>query len=146
MRTGCRCRKMFDSMTSTRLRSVLGRSWRNTDVQTCVSVSQFQNLVPGPSFGAIVLVSAIFDLCYQLSAIGYRLSAIGLRLEKRLRIGPLAKLVLEMPRFVDEDLPIVGQDHARALERARRWSLEIDPGRAEAAAVARALELVFRAE
>ena len=36
-----------------------GRPCRNTDVQTCVSVSQFQNRVPGPSFGAMVFVSAM---------------------------------------------------------------------------------------
>src|SRR5215203_675275 len=60
MRTGCRCRKTFDSITSTRLRSLSGRPCRNTDVQTCVSVSQFQNRVPGPSCGATVLVSAMF--------------------------------------------------------------------------------------
>src|SRR5689334_15031460 len=51
MRTGCRCRKMFDNITSTRVRSVSGRSWRNTDFQTCVSVSQFQNSVALLSFG-----------------------------------------------------------------------------------------------
>src|SRR5437762_4096718 len=52
MRTGCRCRKMFDSITRTRVRSVSGRSWRKTDFQTCVSVSQFQNSVALLSFGA----------------------------------------------------------------------------------------------
>ena len=36
-------------MTSTRVRSVSGRSCLNTDFHSWVSVSQFHSLVPGPS-------------------------------------------------------------------------------------------------
>src|SRR5207244_3731045 len=67
-------------------------------------------------------------------------------LEERFGIRPLSQLVLEMPRLVDEDLPVVGQHHARALERPRRRPFEIDAGQSISAAVARALELVFRRE
>ena len=49
-----------------------------------------------------------------------------------------------MPALVDEDLAVVGEHDARALERPRRRSFEVDPGRPEAAAVTRALELVLR--
>ena len=60
-RTGCRCRNTFDNITSTRLRSLFGRPCRKIDVQTCVSVSQFQNLTGALAFGSTVFVSAILD-------------------------------------------------------------------------------------
>src|SRR5258707_7581433 len=65
-------------------------------------------------------------------------------LQKRLRIRPLTQLALEVTALVDQDLPVLRQHDARALERSRRRALEIHAGDAEAAAVARALELVFR--
>src|SRR5207237_6823349 len=71
MRTGCRCRKMFDNITSTRLRSVSGRSCRKTDVHTCVSVSQFQKRVPALSFGLTVLTCVAMD---KFSVVSYQLS------------------------------------------------------------------------
>src|SRR2546428_6815568 len=69
-----------------------------------------------------------------------------LRRQKRLGIGPLSQLVLELAALVDEDLPVVCKHHARALEGTRRRSFEVDSRRPEPAAVARALELVFRRE
>src|SRR6266850_5704965 len=69
-----------------------------------------------------------------------------LRRQKRLGIGPLSQLVLELAALVDEDLPVVGKHHARALERTRRRSFEVDARRPEPAAMAGALELVFRRE
>src|SRR2546427_9280688 len=66
--------------------------------------------------------------------------------QKRLGIGPLPQLLLKLATLVDEDLSIVGQDDTCPLERARRRTLEVDPARPEAAAVAGALELVFRRE
>src|SRR5688572_21404688 len=128
MRTGCRCRKTFDSITSTRLRSVFGRSWRNTDVHTCVSVSQFQKRVAALSCGLIVLVSVA-------------ISGIPSESQKRLCIDPLSQLELELPALVDEDLAILGEHNAVPLERTRRRPLEVDARRPEAAAVAGALEL-----
>src|SRR5205823_3429942 len=121
-----------------------------------VSVSQFQNRSGALSLGATVLVSAI---CLTKNSPPRRTrrirrtkpTGIDLRvlcvlcgswvfsgLQKRLRIDPLPQLELEMPALVHEDLPVVGEDDARALERARRRPLEIDSGEAEAAAVARA--------
>jgi hypothetical protein len=44
------------------LRSLSGRPCRKIDVHACVSVSQFQNRVPGPSFGATVFVSAMVNI------------------------------------------------------------------------------------
>src|SRR5919106_1072314 len=108
MRTGCRCRKTFDNITSTRLRSVVGLPWRKIEVQICVSVSQFQNRTRAPSCGSIVFVSAI---C--------------LRPQERFRIDPLTELVLKLSTLVDENLPVVGEHDARALQRTRRRALEV---------------------
>src|SRR5215468_1742473 len=69
-----------------------------------------------------------------------------LYLQERLRLGPLALLLLELHGLVDEDLAVVGEDDARALERPGGRPLEVDPGHVEAAAVARALELVLRGQ
>src|SRR5205085_1075269 len=49
-----------------------------------------------------------------------------------------------MAALVDEDLAVLGEDDADALERPRRWAFEVHAGQAETAAVARALELVLR--
>src|SRR5215208_4017768 len=49
-----------------------------------------------------------------------------------------------MAALVDEDLSVFGKQDARALERPRRRTFEVHAGRAKAAAMARALELVFR--
>src|SRR5262245_6674334 len=65
-------------------------------------------------------------------------------LEKRLRVFPLRELELEVLALVDQDLSVFSKDDAYALERARRGAFEIDAGRAEPAAMARALELPFR--
>src|SRR5262245_56755419 len=107
-------------MTSTRVRSESGRSCRKIDFQTCVSVSQFQNRVPAPSFGATVFVSAIGPFSRYQRRISTKdtedtkvglpesrstsckspgalcpLCSISLRLQERLGIGPLPELVLE---------------------------------------------------
>src|SRR5207247_5823296 len=58
-------------------------------------------------------------------------------------IRPLSELPLELPRLVDEDLAIVGEHYARALERPRRRAFEVDAGEPEAAPVAWTLELAF---
>ena len=50
-------------MTSTRLRSLFGRPCRKIDFQTCVSVSQFQNLIGRAFLRSIGLgVSHIYDI------------------------------------------------------------------------------------
>src|ERR1044072_1744852 len=108
-------------MTSTRLRSLSGRPCRKIAVQTCVSVSQFQNRVPGPSCGATVFVSAIFRVQgskfrVQGSLVTFRLQTSSF--QERLRIGPLSELALEVSALVDQNLSVVGQHDARAFERA----------------------------
>src|SRR4029077_4084316 len=100
-------------MTSTRLRSLLGRSCRKTDFQTCVSVSQFQNRTVIPSWGAIVFVSAMVSYNTPYVASGFSRTAVRLkadptsetpsRLQKRFRVDPLSELVLEMLPLVHED-------------------------------------------
>src|SRR5438046_4909175 len=113
IRTGCRWRNTFESMTSTRLRSLVGRPCLKIEVQTCVSVSQFQNRTKPPSFGT------------TLSAIAFMPTLPVSGFQKRLRIGPLAQLALEVPRLVHQNLAVVGQHHASALERPRGWPFEI---------------------
>src|SRR5207244_1164829 len=48
-----------------------------------------------------------------------------------------------MLALVDQDLAVVGEHDARALERTRCGPLEVDAGRTETAAVAGTLELVL---
>src|SRR5439155_26934647 len=67
-------------------------------------------------------------------------------LQKRLGVFPLALLLLELPGLVDEELPVVRERDAVALERPRRRAFEVDAGRVEAGAVAGALELAVRLE
>src|SRR4051794_27018984 len=141
---------MFESMTSTRLRSVFGRSCRNTDVQTWVSVSQFQKRVAALSFGLTVLTSVAI-VSSQLSGRSVRLQPdlhgppegghYGLHLQERFRIDPLAEFELEFPALVHEDLGVFRQHHAHALERPRRRAFEVNSRSTETAPVARALEL-----
>src|SRR5437764_7036171 len=131
-------------MTSTRPRSLSGRSCRKIDVQTCVSVSQFQNLVPGPSFGATVFVSAIFRVQgsrFKVRASDFRLqTSDDSSFQERLGVRPLTQLALEMTALVDEDLSVFGQHDARPFEGPRCRALEVDAGNAEATAVARPCE------
>src|SRR5438876_4276919 len=51
-----------------------------------------------------------------------------------------------MSALVHENLAVVGQHDAGALERARRGSFEIHPRQPETAAVSRALELDFSSQ
>src|SRR5690349_9557814 len=66
-----------------------------------------------------------------------------LRLEERLRVVPLALFLLELHRLVHQDLAVVREHDARALQRTRSGPLEVHAGAVEAAAVAGALELVL---
>src|SRR5207249_5096369 len=66
---------------------------------------------------------------------------------RSLRITPLASLVMELLRLVDDDLAVGDVDEdLGALERARGRTFEVDAGLVVAAAVAGALELVLRRE
>src|SRR6185369_10828249 len=67
-------------------------------------------------------------------------------LEVRAGLGPLAQLLAELHRLVDQDLPVVGADDLHALQRAGRRALEVGAVAPEAGAVAGALELVLRAQ
>src|SRR5262249_54900107 len=50
-----------------------------------------------------------------------------LDLQERLRLRPLALLVLELHGLVDEDLAVVREHDPRALERPRGGALEVHP-------------------
>src|SRR5262249_13021378 len=62
---------------------------------------------------------------------------------KAIGIRPLSQLLLEFLALVDDDLAVVGQGDLESLQRPGRRALEVDPGDIEAAAVARALELLL---
>src|SRR5215470_593639 len=71
---------------------------------------------------------------------------IASHLQEGARLGPVALLVEVLDALVDHDLPVLGARDAQPLERTRRGPLEVDAGLVEAAAVARALELVLGGE
>ena len=130
IRTGCRCRNIFDSITSTRVaigvRTVVAED--SLRAPACVSVSQFQNEARSlPAANGLGLV-AIIRVSQECSR----------------RINPLPELVLERagscrPGSVHRR---PGR-HANPLERTGAPDLEIDRPWSGAAAVARALDLDF---
>src|SRR5713101_2256962 len=114
--TGCRCRMSEPRTASTRLRLVLGMPTRKTDFQIC-ELTIF-------SWIALTLAISQFD--------------------ERLRVRPFASFLVELLRFVDDDLSVRGIDEdLGALERTGRRSLEVHAGLVIAAAVARTLELIL---
>src|SRR5260370_7289219 len=115
--TGCKCRMSEPRTASTRLRLVLGMPTRKTDFQIC-ELTMF-------SWRALTLAISKFD--------------------ERLRIRPFASFLVKLLRLVDDHLPVREIDEdLRALERARRRSLEVHSRFVVAAAVARTLELILR--
>src|SRR5262249_14754246 len=127
-------------MTSTRLRSLVGRPCRKIDVHACVSVSQFQNLTNAPSLGSTVFVSAIFEtllLSHQHRNRGIETLVVALHLQECLRIRPLAELVLKVAALINEDLAIIGEDDPRPFEWTRRGTFEVDAGPSETTALTR---------
>src|SRR5688500_13366678 len=65
-----------------------------------------------------------------------------LDVDVRFLVGPLAALLLELLALVHDELPVVADVEAPALQRPRRGAFEVDPGDVEAGAVAGALELL----
>src|SRR4029078_5353919 len=65
-------------------------------------------------------------------------------LEKGTRLRPIALLVEVLHTLVDDDLTVLGERDAQALERPRRGAFEVVAGFIKAAAVARTLELRLR--
>src|SRR5207302_554139 len=59
-----------------------------------------------------------------------------LYLDERLGVGPLAALELELLALVHDDLAVVADADAPALQRPGGGALEVDAGDVEAAAVA----------
>src|SRR4051812_7865704 len=64
-------------------------------------------------------------------------------LQKGVGLAPLALFLLELHRLVHQDLAVVREHDARALEGPGRRAFEVDSGHVEAAAVAGTLELVL---
>src|SRR2546428_9022468 len=130
--TGCRCRKTFVRMTRPRFLAVSGGPCRKIEFQSWVLRVYSQSFFK----------TAIGSLSTRLRGApppGPRPSG----LQERLGIAPVALLLGEDLRLVDQDLPVFGQDDAVALERARRGAFVVDPAAVEAAAVTGALELVL---
>src|SRR5262245_39190206 len=123
IRTGCRCRKTFESTASERFRGSTGFPWRKMDFQTWESV-RFSHA----------------SLSFFIGSCLRRRSGF----QERGRVGPLALFVLEDSALVDEDLSVFRDADRGALERARRGPFEVHAADVIAAAVAGALELLLR--
>src|SRR3954453_10672118 len=111
--TGCRCRKTLGSMPTTRFRRARGAGWRKMLFQTWLLRMKSRTDIGG-----------------------------GSHLDEGLGVGPLAALLLELARLVDDDLPVVADGDRPALQRTGGRPLEVDAADVEAAAVAGALELL----
>src|SRR5262245_23881418 len=112
--------------TSTRLRLLLTAPCRKIDFQTWVSVRAFHPLL-----------KALSSFCTDSTPRPLAEAQEGLR------VAPLTRFLLERSALVDEHLSVIGESDLDPLERARRRSLEVDPGHVEAAPVAGAFELVL---
>src|ERR1700730_9000862 len=66
-----------------------------------------------------------------------------LYLDEGFLIVPLTKFLLELLTLIDQELAVVRNADAPALQRPRRRSLEVNARDLEAAAVTRAFELLF---
>src|SRR5579872_3444284 len=112
--TGCRCRKTLVSMTTTRLRRSRGAGWRKTLFQTC----ELRMKSPTDIF-------------------------VSLHFDEGFGVGPLTEFFLEFAALVHDELAVVADAQGIAFQRPRRWTLEIDAGDFEAAAVTGAFELLL---
>src|SRR5262245_19432250 len=65
-----------------------------------------------------------------------------LYVDERLRVAPLAALLLEHSALIDDDLPVVADVEGPALQRPGGRPLEVDAADVEAAAMAGALEFL----
>src|SRR4029079_15470043 len=109
--TGWRCRISEPRTARTRVRVGLGMPTRKTDFQTC------ELTMPSwTCFRVIVLLSPS-------------------HFQKRIRIRPLSAFLVELHRFVDDDLAVrrVDEDFG-PLEGPRRRAFEVDAGPVVAAA------------
>src|SRR3954465_12400734 len=88
--TGCRWRNTLVSMTTTRLRRSRGAGWRKMLFQIC----EFRMKSPTDTGGL-------------------------LHRDVRLGVGPLAAFLLELLALVNDDLTVIADADAPALERPR---------------------------
>src|SRR4051812_8083747 len=108
--TGCRWRMSEPRTARTRLRFVLGMPTRKTDFQIC------ELTMPSCSPRRFAI--------FPLGSAPIRRS----QLDERLRVNPLAALLMELLRLIDDDLAVGDVDEdLGALEWARSRSFEIDP-------------------
>src|SRR5436305_5835560 len=99
--TGCRCRKTFVSITTTRLRRSRGAGWRKMLFQTWElrmksPTAMFSSLILSPSPSAPQRFSCGGD--------GPRTE---LHLDERFRVAPFAAFLLELLAHIDDDLAVL---------------------------------------
>src|SRR5688572_20385410 len=128
MRTGCRWRTTLVMTARARFRSLSIHPWRKIDCQICVEYSHWSALFPRR--GRMAGLSSLSSAMTSTRA-----------LQEGLGVFPLALLLLELLGLVDQELPVLRERDAVALERARRGAFEVDAGGVEARAVAGTLEL-----
>src|SRR5205809_1330268 len=109
--TGCRWRKTFVSITTTRFRRSRGAGWRKTLFQTCELRMKSPTDMPDP-----------------FKAHGLQPVGLASHLDVRLRVLPLAKLFLELLALVHDELAVVADADGPALERSVGGALEVDAG------------------
>src|ERR1700720_1206953 len=128
--TGCRWRINEPRTASTRLRFVLGMPTRKTDFQIC------ELTMPSWISRRFAIVSSCGVWGVGSGGWERRLSAPTpysphppSHLDKRLGISPLPALLVELLRFVDDDLAVgdVNEDLG-PFERTRSRSFEVDSG------------------
>src|SRR4051812_22224679 len=99
--TGCRCRKTLVSMTTTRLRRSRGAGWRKMLFQTWLFLMKSPTDMSAP-FRTSDRGLRILSIRNPRSEVRNRL-----HLDERLRVAPLAALLLELPALVHDDLAVV---------------------------------------
>src|SRR5438270_3281061 len=95
--TGCKWRKTFVNITTTRLRRSRGAGWRKMLFHT------WELRMKSPTDMGVVL-----------------------HLDEGFGVGPLAALLLELLALVHDDLPVVADGEAPALQRPWGGALEVD--------------------
>src|SRR6266566_4907706 len=72
------------------------------------------------------------------------LQSYHLQFQKCSRIGPFAFFFLELPALIYQDLAVIREADRESFQGSRCWAFEINACFVVAAAVARALVLLFR--
>src|SRR5947209_901720 len=138
--TGCRCRKTLVSITTTRLRRSRGAGWRKMLFQTCEPRRKSPTDI---TWSFVSRQSSVVSRQWFFATDNGPLTTDKLHLDERLRVVPLPEFLLELLALIDDELAVVADADAPALQRPGGRALEVDAGDLEAGAVAGALELLF---